>query len=517
MARQQWTRGPVCGVDNCRSRLYRNHDGLTVCQFGHVLEGAVEFNDDQDQAMVTTRRLKGVSVDERGKLASQSASQRDFSRTSNRKRERLSGAEAQPILFRCLQILLKEELRAMIKLFFHDEATHQDLTLLVQTNWCKLVTKLYRPENGENGETWETGEQAEQTEQEEEDESDDDELEVSGRPRRMGPVYSQVGADILDLVLIIYVSNLQLQAAPLYLSDILQCIKRDRIPYFKTYHFFAQEDLDQLHTPYYARLQGFGIPPPIQVYKRLNRLNPVILDSKLCIPVSFYFPFIFKVLSHVLHLDNAPTAFMLIEQSLVSMGKTSFEIQKRVLTIRKVVDAFPEVYVSVVIIFILKLNFQFGNQKFFTENLANAAEDYDDDRDGDAHRDDAGVIDMSADQTSRYCDWVYNHLVPQKYNEVAQSQEMAMVSKRLFQIFNVKGLVRVENDEEGEEEDEDEDESSDELSRRPLTEIRDAAEIDAMLFRKLSNTVNLSLEELRSVYRMVTKRITKMKNFGEMN
>lgn len=55
-------RGPICGTDNCPSRLWRIIDGRRTCQYGHVMEGDVEFNDDEDDlnglgAGVITRRL----------------------------------------------------------------------------------------------------------------------------------------------------------------------------------------------------------------------------------------------------------------------------------------------------------------------------------------------------------------------------------------------------------------------------------------------------------------------------
>ena len=54
-----YIRGPVCGVSNCPSRLWRIIDGRRTCQYGHVMEGDVEFNNEEDEvnAGVVTRRL----------------------------------------------------------------------------------------------------------------------------------------------------------------------------------------------------------------------------------------------------------------------------------------------------------------------------------------------------------------------------------------------------------------------------------------------------------------------------
>lgn len=41
-------RGPVCGTDNCPSRLWRIIDGRRTCRYGHVMDGDIEFNNDED-------------------------------------------------------------------------------------------------------------------------------------------------------------------------------------------------------------------------------------------------------------------------------------------------------------------------------------------------------------------------------------------------------------------------------------------------------------------------------------
>ena len=114
MSQQPWFRGPVCGTDNCRSRLFRSQDGLTICQFGHVLEGAVEINDEPDVGgMVQTRRINTVAVDERGLMSSVARSTSQAAKTQ----ERLSGDDALTMYHKCLQLLLKHELNRFIELF----------------------------------------------------------------------------------------------------------------------------------------------------------------------------------------------------------------------------------------------------------------------------------------------------------------------------------------------------------------------------------------------------------------
>jgi hypothetical protein len=34
----EWRKGPVCGIDRCKSTQYREEDGLTWCRRGHQQE-----------------------------------------------------------------------------------------------------------------------------------------------------------------------------------------------------------------------------------------------------------------------------------------------------------------------------------------------------------------------------------------------------------------------------------------------------------------------------------------------
>lgn len=44
----RWTTGPICGVDNCRSKHWQVIDGQHVCRNGHVREGDVEIAEDAE-------------------------------------------------------------------------------------------------------------------------------------------------------------------------------------------------------------------------------------------------------------------------------------------------------------------------------------------------------------------------------------------------------------------------------------------------------------------------------------
>lgn len=88
-----YIRGPVCGVDNCPSRLWRVINGRRTCQYGHVMEGDVEFNDDDDNVnvMSTMTRRMNLTTNAVGSFQSNlSMSQLQESQTSKHQSKKLA-------------------------------------------------------------------------------------------------------------------------------------------------------------------------------------------------------------------------------------------------------------------------------------------------------------------------------------------------------------------------------------------------------------------------------------------
>jgi RNA polymerase I-specific transcription initiation factor RRN7 len=65
-------KGPVCGVENCRSRLYEEgEDGYRYCQNGHQQFGLIRAAEDDDDFTLatTTRTRKKKDTDDQVKIA----------------------------------------------------------------------------------------------------------------------------------------------------------------------------------------------------------------------------------------------------------------------------------------------------------------------------------------------------------------------------------------------------------------------------------------------------------------
>ena len=143
---------------------------------------------------------------------------------------------------------IEKGIENFIDLFFSEGIRH-DLTLIVKNNWVKLLST--------------------------------DELQENHPKRQV--------IDTLDLICMIYISALQLQAYPIYIPDLIDNIKLNTIPYIRTLHLIPKHMLDQLPTVCHNRLQPYSLPENSQIYKRLQTTGWRTVGATLRIPTSFYF------------------------------------------------------------------------------------------------------------------------------------------------------------------------------------------------------------------------------------
>ncbi|KAK6198106.1 uncharacterized protein RJT21DRAFT_254 [Scheffersomyces amazonensis] len=418
MAPTSWRRGPVCGVDNCRSRLYRYNDGLTICQFGHVMEGGIEINDDQDQAQITTRRLNLLNVDERGSFTSTSMSQSQSS-LSRTKDNRLYGHEAKELLYRCFQVLLKKQLENIMRLYFTD-SIREDLELIVKTNWIKVISK---------------------------------EIEHEGNSK-FKKLYH------LDLIAIIYISVLQIRFQPIYTYELLDYIKTNQIPYIRCLHLIPSSLLSKLPNEHLLRLQATSLPLSNEFYYCIQEMMKRLYNDEkvISIPVNYYYPYAFKLLTQELLLPNAIdlfNTFVTLTKKFYNDGQIAIRFNE---TKSKHLIYFPEVILSSMIIFIIKLSiiskFKLFPYQINFKNWYKHLTKYEANNEFLNYSESSNVNDLiewSDDKIDKYCDWVYEQLIPKKNKTYTTHQsntqeleeekdlpELTTMEKRLFQIFNVE-------------------------------------------------------------------------------
>ncbi|VEU24093.1 DEKNAAC105331 [Brettanomyces naardenensis] len=184
-------RGPVCGVDNCPSTLWRTIDGRTVCQYGHVNEFGIELNDEDENmgsigSGVFTKRLNDVSG-----LTQKHARHRRLQKIQqNGQSDYLYGEQLNLMLIRSMQVILTKQANCLARIYNLDTAM---FLKVVKRYWCLLLAHSYNGKSSGGG---------------------------------------KLSITFTHLLMVCYLSLIKVRA-PVYMSDLLNLASLERIPCLK--------------------------------------------------------------------------------------------------------------------------------------------------------------------------------------------------------------------------------------------------------------------------------------------
>lgn len=304
---QSYIKGPICGTNNCPSRLYRVVDGLKICQFGHVLEGDIQINDDEDGEVVVTKRLN-LRVSETGEIVT---------RRSKKERvhvSRLAGNIGKEYYVKILQKILQSQLQSVITFLNEEFQTSDDfiqtLKTTVKLNWIKLLEFYLLKDSMGGGNTFQV-------------------KSTTKLPT------------INDTILTIYFSVVQLNYLPLYLDDLIEMIGTNVIPSHETHHLLTTDELARIPNDYFPNIKFQGVSESWITLHYLKYTLKVNLDNKP--KYNYYIPFLLKT-TMLLLLPNSIEIFVLTK-SLVPKLNLPLD--------------FPEIMLVSSIIFMIKVYFIF--------------------------------------------------------------------------------------------------------------------------------------------------------------
>lgn len=119
------TKGPVCGIENCRSRRYdEGEDGFLYCQNGHRQGGLVRGEDDEDNLVTAARTVtrKKKEVDESTKKVA----------------KHFSGRQAVDLYLKSLQLILRHQLWFLV----HERGLPAELEMVTYDLWALRIAQL---------------------------------------------------------------------------------------------------------------------------------------------------------------------------------------------------------------------------------------------------------------------------------------------------------------------------------------------------------------------------------------
>ncbi|KAF2849671.1 hypothetical protein T440DRAFT_490274 [Plenodomus tracheiphilus IPT5] len=119
------TKGPICGIENCRSRRYdEGEDGFLYCQNGHRQGGLVRGDDDEDNLMTAARTVtrKKKEIDENTKKIA----------------KHFSGRQAFDLYLKSLQLILRRQIWFLV----HEQGLPPELETVIYDLWALRIAQL---------------------------------------------------------------------------------------------------------------------------------------------------------------------------------------------------------------------------------------------------------------------------------------------------------------------------------------------------------------------------------------
>lgn len=385
-----------------------------MCQYGHVMEGNIETNDESEDNFTVTRRLN-IQISESGKVIGLQSQQLSALQL---KGKRVYGQSARTIYLHCLQILLKKQIKIFVNNLMPDNPIlEQKLLDLCKLYWLRHLQI----------------------------ESDDGKIPIN-----------------IDLVCLIYLAMIKLNDFPVYTPEILEFLKHNKIPYTKCIHLIPKKLLDKLPAGYFHCLEPSRLPSNEELYDRiLINFQKVSHNEISSISINFYYPFIFTVLTDVLLIPNAPDMFLMINELFQHLKITHLYINNdtKISLLKRLVD-FPEIRIVSIIMFCIKLYFIFdltSVPKISYSRWLSALEKYEMKTEIPFLRLDSAteLIHASDSKVNQYCQWLYDNLIPKKNKSIDTNVssdmersdldedhgELSVMEKRLFQIFSIDSFT----------------------------------------------------------------------------
>ncbi|KAF3052287.1 Pol I core factor CF [Didymella keratinophila] len=236
-------RGPVCGVENCRSRWYEEgEDGFRYCENGHQQFGLVRAADDDDDFTLatTTRTRKKKDTDDQVKVA-----------------KHFSGRQGLDLYLKSLQLILRHQLWYLVK----DKGLPEELEVITLDLWALRIAQFgdriasdSRADSQSQSQVFNTLE----TDDEETEDARGTFRTPKGRDKKLSSV-----PNLLDALALCYLGILTLRL-PTTPGDIYHWVTEEKLAYRGAIKLLPLPMRDRLPPSYHATLN----PNALLKYKR---------------------------------------------------------------------------------------------------------------------------------------------------------------------------------------------------------------------------------------------------------
>lgn len=451
-----YIKGPICGVDNCRSRLWRIINGRRTCQYGHVMEGDVEFNDDEDDinAMgVVTRRLN-LTTNATGNFQSSfSISQSQRSALEANKTEKTYGREGQVLFLKSFQYILKRQTDWLIS---HESFpdSYSDLVKLIWAMHLEHADSILYPHDSGADSSRNPNDGLNHT---------DSQYSSGGR---RGNGVNKLKLSMVSTISIHYLACLHI-GLPVFSNDILRWICVDGLPYFRSHHLLPKEWQERLPNYYLQILDGGKPPHEMQLQHKIAQCAELI-EFKTHFRYTLTAPVLLLKLTL---LERIPGEFYFFARELLRLVNDTEELP--ILTYEdnhyRKPHQYPEIGICAAFIACIKIKLlqdeQLPNAKYnskFAETwlrMSKLVEDDPREKFSKAnpilkmtYKPATALLDEPQEQlssiaTEAYLDWIEKNLLPteQSHLESTQTLDDKIAKRKLHNIVPLKKPSSSEN------------------------------------------------------------------------
>lgn len=405
-----YIKGPICGVANCPSRLWRIIDGRRTCQYGHVMDGDVEFNNEDDDIAnsgVITRRLN-LTTNATGSFQSSfNLSQSQHLHNSDRSKK-VYGYEAHVLFLKAFQYILKRQVDFLVQhLDFPNE-----FEIVVKIIWGMYLKLLSEQDDGNSNELEST-------------------------------VRGHFKLNSLASLAMMYMASVHM-GLPVYIRDFIRWLSSAKVSFFNATELLPETWREKLPNYYLALLEGGKVPHDGQLFQKISQLCSMTdFTARLNCQLT-YEPLIFKLVTHMV----LPPEFYMFTLELIQTmdedenfrlsGNYKRKFRKYylwaelrvvayfVLTVRWVLlcdlKSYPLPWIQAVMKFPRELESSEETKDVHAAYLS-------------AQADTKDITEWDTTRTSAYLEWVEKRLLPMQKNEMNTKIDHKIAMRKLHKIF----------------------------------------------------------------------------------
>lgn len=360
------------------------------------MEGNVEFEDDDGDAYVQTKRLN-ISFTDTGFGSQSHASGTPGSSTlAQTKSRRLHGDVGKAYVFKCLQCVLQRITPLVVKHLYGDieqsklHRLQRDVLSSARLLWIRLVKRVY----------------------------------MSKTPT------------IIDLYSVVYLAIRLLNEVPMDIAAYLHMIKTNKVPFVNATLLLPASMLRLMPLPTtYIMLTPANVPLDDQFYRNTSKWTHALELNLIWATPADTFHFQAYSLFTSLKIPQAPSLLVMYHELIWKVTSGVFRQGFNGLIVGAEIQAVSVMY------FVIKVYFQSSkeivNHRQFQDLLLD--EDSEPYLKNKMHSMDIrDIFALSEREIFKYCDWVYDTLVPERLKDSSSHSadyEIGPMEKKLFKMF----------------------------------------------------------------------------------